>query len=62
TAITGAYLKDFTPSFEAAGKKIGLVEKFESKAGEFKTELVKIKSKNPTDVFLIARQNTPVSY
>lgn len=54
TAITDAYLKDFTPTFEKAGKKIGLVEKFDSKAGDFKTELAKIKSKNPTDVFLIA--------
>lgn len=54
TAITEAYLKDFTPPFEQAGKKIGLVEKFDSKAGDFKTELAKIKSKNPTDVFLIA--------
>ena len=54
TAITDAYLKDFTPPFEAAGKKIGLVEKFDSKAGDFKTELVKIKAKNPTDIFLIA--------
>lgn len=54
TAITDAYLKDFAPVFEKAGKKIGLVEKFDSKAGDFKTELVKIKSKNPTDIFLIA--------
>ena len=54
TAITDAYLKDFTPPFEAAGKKIGLVEKFDSKAGDFKTELVKIKAKNPSGIFLIA--------
>ncbi len=54
TAITDAYLKDFTPTFEKAGKKIGLVEKFDAKAGDFKTELAKIKSKNPTDIFLIA--------
>ena len=54
TAITEAYLKDFSPTFEKEGKKIGLVEKFDSKAGDFKTELAKIKSKNPTDIFLIA--------
>jgi len=54
TAITNAYLKDFPPPFEAAGKKIGLVEKFDSRAGDFKTELVKIKAKNPSDIFLIA--------
>ena len=54
TAITDAYLKDFTPPFEAAGKKVGLVEKFDSKTGDFKTELAKIKTRNPTDIFLIA--------
>lgn len=54
TAITDPYLKDFKPVFEAAGKKIGLVEKFDSKAGNFKTELTKIKNEKPTDIFLIA--------
>lgn len=54
TAITDPYLKSFTPSFEAEGKKIGVVEKFAQTATDFKTELIKIKSQNPTDIFLLA--------
>ncbi len=54
TAITDPYLKSFRPVFEAEGKKIGLVERFDQKATDFKTELTKIKAKNPTDIFLLA--------
>lgn len=54
TAITDPYLKSFRPAFEAEGKKVGLIEKFDSKATDFKTELTKIKAKNPTDIFLLA--------
>ena len=54
TAITDPYLKSFRPVFEATGKRIGLIEKFDQKATDFKTELTKIKAANPTDIFLIA--------
>lgn len=54
TAITDPYLKSFRPVFEAEGKKIGLIEKFDQKTTDFRTELTKIKVKNPTDIFLLA--------
>lgn len=54
SAITDPYLKSFTPTFEAAGKKIGLVEKFDQKTTDFRTELTKIKAQKPSDIFLIA--------
>lgn len=54
SAISDPYLKSFRPSFEAEGKKIGLIEKFDQKASDYKTELVKIKNENPTDIFLLA--------
>lgn len=54
TAITDSYLKNFTPTFEAAGKKIGVVERFSSTAGDFRTELLKIKAAQPLEIFLIA--------
>lgn len=54
SAISDPYLKSFRPSFEAEGKKIGVIEKFDQKATDYKTELAKIKVKNPTDIFLLA--------
>ncbi|MCC6290522.1 ABC transporter substrate-binding protein [Candidatus Nomurabacteria bacterium] len=54
TAITDPYLKTFIPVFESTGRKIGLIERFDQKTIDFKTELTKIKAQNPSDVFLIA--------
>ncbi|OHA16570.1 MAG: hypothetical protein A3C79_01400 [Candidatus Taylorbacteria bacterium RIFCSPHIGHO2_02_FULL_45_28] len=53
TAITDPYVKTFRSVIEAQGKKVGLIEKFDSKANDFRTELSKVKSLNPTDIFLI---------
>ncbi len=54
TDITPSYLKNFRPIIEQAGKKVGLVEKFEAKTADFKTHLSKLKERKPTDIFLIA--------
>lgn len=54
TAITDPYIKNFRPNFEQTGKKIGLIEKFDAKAVDFRAGLLKIKNTKPTDVFLIA--------
>lgn len=54
TAISDPYIKKITPILEAKGKKIGLVEKFDPKELSFLSYLTKIKSQNPTDIFLIA--------
>lgn len=54
TAITDPYLRSFLPVFESNGRKIGLVERFDQKTVDFKTELTKIKAQDPSDIFLIA--------
>lgn len=54
TAITDSYLKYFRPTFEKEGKKIGLVEKVDPKAVDFKTELLKIKSQQAKDIYLLS--------
>lgn len=54
TAITEPYLKAFLPQIQKLGKKVGLIEKFDAKAVDFKTHLLKIKAQKPTDLFLIA--------
>lgn len=54
TAAIDSYLKNFTPTFEASGKTIGKVEKFDTKVVDFKDLLIKLKSENPTDIFILA--------
>lgn len=54
TAAIDSYLKNFTPTFEAGGKTIGKVEKFDTKVIDFKDLLIKLKSENPTDIFILA--------
>ena len=54
TAITEPYLKVFTPVFESEGKKIGITEKYEVTTSDFRSALLKIKNRNPSDIFLIA--------
>ncbi|MDD4983963.1 MAG: ABC transporter substrate-binding protein [Candidatus ainarchaeum sp.] len=51
TAFGSGYLKYFVPALEAEGKKVGLIEYFESSEMDFKQPLAKIKSENPTDIF-----------
>lgn len=54
TAVSDPYIKIFKPVIESLGKNVGLVERFDQKATDFKTELTKIKSLNPTDIFIVA--------
>jgi branched-chain amino acid transport system substrate-binding protein len=55
TEVTPSYIKNITPVLERANKKVGLIEEFDTKASDFRTQLIKIKSKNPTDIFIIAQ-------
>ena len=54
TAITDPYLKVFLPEIESRGKKTGLIERFDAKSADFRTELIKFKNANASDIFLIA--------
>ena len=53
TAITDPYIKLFKPVLESQGKQVGLIEKFDPKANDFRAELTKLKKQEPTDIFLI---------
>lgn len=52
--VSPSYLNDFTPTFESYGKSTGLIEYFDPTASDLRTQLTKIKSQNPTDIFVIA--------
>ncbi len=54
TAISDPYINRFRSVFESSGKTIGSIEKFDSKATDFKTELLKLKAQKPTSIFTIA--------
>lgn len=54
TDATPSYLKHFQPAIEQKGKRVGIVEKFDPKETDFRTQLLKIKAENPADIFLIA--------
>lgn len=49
-----SYLTYFRPVFEKHGKKINMVEIFDPHERDFRSYLTKIKTQNPSDVFLFA--------
>jgi len=54
TGVTPSYLENVPPVLEQRGKKLGMVEKFEATDTDFRTQLLKIKQTNPTDLMVIA--------
>ena len=54
TAAIDAYVKNFRPVFEGLGKKIGIIEKVDAKALDFKDSLTKIKALNPSNIYVLA--------
>jgi branched-chain amino acid transport system substrate-binding protein len=52
--VSPSYLKEFKPVFESLGGKIGLTEYFEATAIDFRTQITKIKSTNPQNIFILA--------
>ena len=54
TGVGPTYLKYFRPVLEGEGKKVGLAEEFDSKESDFRPQLLRIKTRQPTDIFLIA--------
>ncbi len=53
-AFAPSYLGNFLPALERRGKRVGIKESFEPDATDFRTQLLKIKAQNPTDIFPIA--------
>ncbi len=45
-----SYLKSFIPALEHTGRKVGNVEIFSPEDTDMKAQLIRIKSKNPTDI------------
>ena len=54
TAFTYSYLKHFKPALKKHAKKIGLIEEYAPEATDFRSHLLRIKEKKPTDIFLFA--------
>jgi branched-chain amino acid transport system substrate-binding protein len=52
TAGFTSYVKHFRPAFEALGKKVGLEEWVDPKETDFRPNLMRIKARHPTDIFL----------
>lgn len=53
TSLFPAYIEDFKPALEAEGKNIGLMEIFDPSDSDMRTQLLKIKNENPTDIFTL---------
>lgn len=54
TDYGSSFLANFQPYYENLGGKIGLIEKYELKDADFRTQLTKIKSQNPEYIVLAA--------
>jgi branched-chain amino acid transport system substrate-binding protein len=53
-SISEPYLGSFTPTFLAAGKKIGINQQFDTTTTDFRPLLLKIKATNNKDLFLLS--------